>query len=232
MVQETKIEKTDGETRNLAPMVAGGLMMLYGLSKRSLGGGLLGAAGAGLLYYGATGRNPAQALGEVTGKSSANEGVSVHRAVTINRSPREVYDFWRQLENLPRFMHHLESVEQLDERRSRWKARLLGGMPLTWEARITRDEPGEVLAWETVPGSDIEHFGHVRFQPAGADEGTQLYVEMSYRPPMGVAGEAVARLLNTITEQQIKEDIRRCKNILEAGEVPTVEGQTSGRASR
>jgi uncharacterized membrane protein len=231
MVQETQSKKMGSEGRNLGPMVAGGLMMLYGLSKRSLGGGLLGAAGAGLLYYGATGRSPAQTISEVAGKSSAKEGVSVHRAVTINRSPREVYDFWRQLENLPRFMQHLESVEQLDERRSRWQARLLGGMPLTWEARITRDEPGEVLAWETVPGSEIEHFGHVRFQPAGADEGTELYVEMSYRPPMGVAGEAVARLLNTITEQQIKEDIRRCKHILETGEVPTIEGQSSGRKS-
>lgn len=230
MVQETKSKKTD-EARNLGPMVAGGLMMLYGLSKRSLGGGLLGAAGAGLLYYGATGRNPAKTITEVTGRSSATEGVRVHRAVTINRSPREVYEFWRKLENLPRFMQHLESVEQLDERRSRWKARMLGGMPLTWEARITRDEPGEVLAWETVPGSAVEHFGHVRFQPAGADEATELYVEMSYRPPMGVAGEAVARLLNTVTEQQIKEDIRRCKQILETGEVPTVEGQPSGRKS-
>lgn len=228
MAQETKTRKTTDDSRRWGPAVAGGLMMLYGLSKRSFGGGLLGAAGAGLLYYGATGRNPAQTVAEMTGSSSAKEGIDIHRAVTINRSPQEVYDFWRNLENLPSFMQHLERVEQLDERRSRWHARLLG-VPLSWEARITRDEPGKVLAWETVPGSDIEHYGHVRFQPAGPDEGTELYVEMSYRPPMGSTGKAVASSLNTITEQQIKEDIRRCKQILETGEVPTVEGQSSGR---
>ena len=191
---------------------------------------MLGAAGAALLYRGLTGRNPvAGMLEEVT--DSATNGIHVRRAVTIRRSPEDVYRFWRRIENLPRFMEHLKSVEDLGDGRSRWEAQIPGPLPLSWEARVVRDEPGEVLEWETLPDSTVAHEGQVRFVPADGGQATELHVSLSYRPPMGVAGAAVAQLFNTVTAQQIKEEIRHCKHLLEAGEIPTTEGQPSGRES-
>jgi len=212
-----------------AATLGGGLMLAYALRRRSWSSALIGAGGAALLYRGATGQNPAErVLQEV---SQTADGIQVHKAVTIQRSPEDVYRFWRRIENLPRFMQHLKSVEALDDGRSRWEARIPGPLPLNWEARVVRDEPGEILEWETVAGSTVEHEGQVRFVPKDGGRATELHVTFSYLPPLGVAGAAVAQLFNAVTEQQIKEEIRNCKQLLEAGEIPTIEGQTSGRVS-
>lgn len=214
-------------TGRTAPAIAGGLLLVYALGRRLWPSLVAAPLGGALVYYAATGRNPLVTLR--TGGSLHGEGVIIHRAVTIRRAPEEVYDFWRRLENLPRFMSHLDSVTDLGEGRSRWEARTPGGIPMQWEARITADEPGQRLAWETLPGANVRHQGEVTFQPAPGDDETELHVEMAYAPPGGGVISAVAELLNAITSQQVKEELRACKQILEAGEIPTVEGQPSGR---
>jgi uncharacterized membrane protein len=126
-------------------------------------------------------------------------------------------------------MSHLDSVTDLGAGRSRWEAHTPGGLPLQWEAEITADEPGQRLAWETLPGANLRHHGSVTFRPAIAAGETELHVEMTYAPPGGAVATAVAELLNGLTSQQVKEQLRACKQILEAGEIPTTEGQPRGR---
>ena len=215
------------EPERIAPAVVGGLLLVYALGKRSWQSAVTAPLGGALVYYAATGRNPLITLR--TGGSLHDDGVTIHRAVTIRRSPQEVYDFWRRLENLPRFMSHLDSVVDLGEGRSRWQAHTPGGLPLHWEARITVDESGRRLAWETLPGANVRHYGDITFRPTLTEGETELHVEMTYAPPGGAIASAVAELLNGITSQTVKEQLRACKQILEAGETPTVEGQPSGR---
>ena len=229
MSEEAIFSENNGKGVRWATALGGGALVLYAMRQRSWTSPFVAAAGTVLVYRSTTGQYPAQELLErVT--NTADSGIHVHKAVTIQRSPDDVYDFWRRLENLPRFMHHLHEVEDLGEGRSRWHARLPASMPVSWEAIIVGDEPGRLLQWETAPDATVQHHGQVRFLDAGGDRGTELHVDMRYRPPLGVAGAAVAQLFNTITEQQIKEDIRRCKHILEAGEIPTTDGQPSGRS--
>lgn len=211
-----------------AAALSGGALLFYALRERSWRSPLIGAAGAALLYRGATGRNPAAQLLEEASEGSLN-GIEVHQALTIQRTPEDVYRFWRRIENLPRFMAHLKAVEEIGDGLSRWEARIPGPTPLSWEARLVRDEPGELLEWETTPDSTVMHEGQVRFKDRDGGTATELHVSLSYRPPLGVAGAAVAQLLNGVTEQQIREDIRRGKQLLEAGEIATTEGQPSGR---
>src|SRR5690606_4832794 len=137
---------------------------------------------------------------------------------------------WWRLENLPRFMHHLRSVRELGGGRSHWVAKGPGPLPdVEWLAEITDEEENEVLAWRSLPGADVTNAGHVRFADAPGG-GTEVRVRISYRAPAGAAGAAVARRLDPVFGQMVKEDVRRFKHLLEAGEVPTTEGQPSGRA--
>lgn len=226
--------RTNGEDGGQWVAALGGSVLLfYALRQQSWSSPFLGAAGVALLYRGATGRPVAQLVEEI--RDVTSRGIEVHRAVTIRRTPEDVYRFWQRLENLPRFMEHLEEVEELGDGRSRWKAHMTGGMPLSWEAVTVRDEAPDasgsegVLEWRTEEDAAVDHYGQVLFVPKEDGKATELHVQMRYMPPMGAAGAAVAQLLNTVTEQQIKEEIRHCKHLLEAGEIPTTEGQPSGR---
>ncbi len=228
--------------------IAGGALLAYAGTKRGWTGKLLlGTAGGALLYRGATGHCPAYEQAGIStaepqegshvgqGADGRAKAVEVDEAVTVARPREEVYRFWRELENLPRFMRHIESVEALGEKRSRWTARVPKGLgTITWEAEITEDVPGETLAWRSLPGADIENHGTVRFDDGpegwGAEgRGTEVHVRISYRPPAGEVGHLVAKLLNPANKQMVKEDVRRFKHVLETGEVPTIEGQPTGR---
>lgn len=218
-----------GRRERLASLVGGGAMALYGLSRGSLPGLVAAAVGGGLIYRGATGHSPAyEAMGIDTAKGEESLAeIRITEVMTIERPRGEVYDFWRDVENLPKFMRHLESVRRMDERRSVWTARAPKGMKtLTWEAEVTEDRPGEVIAWASLPGADVENSGMVLFEPGPAGEGTVLRVTLEYRPS-GLAGAAAA-FLNPIVSQMIREDLRRCKNLMEAGEIPTNEWQPAG----
>jgi uncharacterized membrane protein len=146
-------------------------------------------------------------------------GIRVRRTVTVLQSPEQVYEFWRDFRNLPRFMEHLESVEILEGRRSRWRAKAPVGSNVEWEAEIVEDRPNEMITWRSLPGSEVDNTGSVRFLPAPGGRGTEIRVELEYDPPGGRLGAKVAKLFGEAPEQQVASDLRRLKQVLETGEV-------------
>lgn len=143
----------------------------------------------------------------------------VSRSVTINRGRHEVYAFWRNFENLPQFMRHLEAVKVIDEKRSTWTAKAPAGTSVTWNAEILEDVPGERISWRSLPDSSITNAGTVRFVDAPGDRGTEVHVELEYKPPAGMLGAAVAMLFREEPAQQVRDDLRALKQVLEVGEV-------------
>ncbi|MFG1869816.1 SRPBCC family protein [Micromonospora arborensis] len=152
--------------------------------------------------------------------------------VTVNRSPAEAYRFWRDVENLPRFMAHLESVRADDLRRSHWIARAPAGHRVEWDAEIIDDQPNKAITWRSLPGTRVPNAGRVRFVPAPGDRGTEVRVELRYAPPAGALGRAVAKLFGEEPEQQVRDDLRRFKQVLETGEVVRSEGSPNGISVR
>lgn len=150
-------------------------------------------------------------------------------AVTISRPPEDVYRFWRNFENLPRFSRHLKSVEVLDDKRSRWTTEGPNG-DVTWEAEMTEDVPGHRISWQSLEGADVQNMGSVEFVPAPGKRGTELYASMQFDAPGGAVGEFYAKMTGNDPEQEVGETMRRCKAILECGEIPIIEGQPSNRA--
>jgi uncharacterized membrane protein len=139
--------------------------------------------------------------------------------VTVNKGVEEVYDFWRNFENLPRFMRHLESVTVLGNGRSRWKAMAPAGATVEWEAETIEDRPNELISWRSLPGSDVQNAGTVRFSSAPGGRGTEVRVDMEYIPPAGKVGAAVAMLFHEEPGQQIHDDLRHFKQVMEIGEI-------------
>jgi uncharacterized membrane protein len=167
-------------------------------------------------------RNPAE---------SGSGEVQVDKCITVNRSADECYRYWREFENLPRFMKHLESVQTTSDNRSRWKARGPAGTSVEWDAEVTADQPGEFIAWHSLQGADVENAGTVRFERAPGGRGTIVRIELLYRPPGGSAGAAIAKLFGEEPSQQIDEDLRRFKQLMETGEIATTVGQPAGHRS-
>lgn len=156
--------------------------------------------------------------------------IRVEKHITVQRPAAELYSFWRKLENLPKVMSHLETVTELDERRSHWTAKAPAGLSVSWEAEITEDLPNQAIAWRALEGSDIENAGSVFFNELPYDRGTEIKVVLAYEPPLGKLGAAVARLMGEEPAAQLQDDLRRFKQLMETGEIATTRGQTSGRA--
>ncbi|HSH21570.1 MAG TPA: SRPBCC family protein, partial [Candidatus Caenarcaniphilales bacterium] len=152
-------------------------------------------------------------------KGGSSDGLRVRKSITVRRSPEEVYGFWRDFANLPRFMAHLESVEVIDERRSQWKVRAPIRGSVEWTAELTEDRPGELIAWRSLAGADVANAGRVQFELAPRNEGTEVRVEMEYAPPAGALAAVVARLAQEEPSQQVAGDLRRFKQVIETGEV-------------
>jgi uncharacterized membrane protein len=146
-------------------------------------------------------------------------GIEVTEAITINRPRQEVYGFWHNFENFPRFMAHLESVQMLDERRSRWKAKAPAGTTVEWEAETIEDRPNELIAWRSLPDSAVPNTGLVRFRDAPGERGTEVIVELRYQPPGGRLGALIAKFFGEEPHQQVKGDLRRLKQVMEIGEI-------------
>jgi uncharacterized membrane protein len=161
--------------------------------------------------------------GEVRRAVSRKRNIEVRKTIIVNRAPDEVYAFWHDFENLPRFMTHLESVEITGQGRSHWKAKAPAGRTVEWDAIIIDDQTNELIAWETVAGSDIDHAGLVRFQPAPGNRGTEVRVELRYAPPAGRLGSTLAKLFGEEPEQQIQADLRAFKSVMETEEVARAE---------
>jgi len=149
-------------------------------------------------------------------------------AVTIYKSRHEVYAFWRDWQNLPRFARHLKKVEDLGNNRTRWTAEGPQGV-VTWEAETTADVPNERIAWRTINKADVPNDGEVLFRDAPMDRGTEVVVHVNYDIPFGIFGELAARVTGNSPEAEIAEAVRRFKSILECGEIATIEGQPSNR---
>lgn len=151
--------------------------------------------------------------------ANGKQGIHARGSCIINRPPQEVYDFWRNFQNLPRFMRHLESVEDLGGGRSRWRAKGPAGTQVEWEAAIIADEPGRVITWRSLDGADVDNAGAVRFETAPGDRGTIVKVNIQYNPIGGALGAVVAKLFGEEPEQQMDDDLRRFKQVIEVGEV-------------
>lgn len=206
--------------------IAGTALAVYGVSRRRFWGGAVALIGAGLAWRGATGHSDVYAAFGIN--RSEKKTTLLEESVTVNRPADELYRFWRKLENLSSVFEHVLAVTEIDRRLSRWTAQAPAGATVEWDAEILADREGEVLAWRTREGSDVLHRGSVRFRTAGEGRGTVVAVSLEYEPPAGKAGVALAKLLGEDPAKQIKDDLRRFKQICEAGEVPTTEGQSAG----
>jgi uncharacterized membrane protein len=225
-----------GTTERNLSLAAGSILALLGLARRDLTGLLIAGVGGGLLYRGATGHcHTYEALGIDTADEEAKqqeaEGFHVVHSCLIGKSPQELYERWRKLENLPDIMSHLQSVKEIDDRRSHWvaSAPAIAGGKVKWEAEIIDDVPNERIAWRSLPGSYVENQGSVQFVKMPGDRGTAVRVELDYQPPAGRLGKWVAKLFGEAPDQQICEDLRSFKRVMEIGEEITTEGQPHGK---
>ena len=230
-------------------VVAGGALAAYGLKRKDWLGAAAGVVGGFLVERGTTGHCLAyEALGiSSTGagedavtlprKSDGAQGLrrqhggaatvdaekakKVHQNFTIfGRNPDELYAYWRRLENLPKIFHHLERVEEQDARRSHWVAKAPAGQSVEWDAEIVNDVPGQIIAWRSLPGASVPNAGAVNFRRAPGNRGTEVHVTLDYEPPFGKLGVAVAKLFGEEPSIQVREDLRRYKQLMEAGEIP------------
>lgn len=250
-----KNSNTSGETGNSPNVniseierwgssIGGGALAVFGLTRLltrgSVGGAVLALVGGALVYRGTTGHcNMYQALGIDTSEAGdnpnvsvrGNKGFKVEKSVNINKSPEELYRFWRNFENLPRFMNHLEDVTVTGDNRSHWVAKAPAGGTVQWEAEVYNEKENELIAWRSLEGADVDNAGSVRFEPDQAGRGTTVRVTLKYDPPGGIIGKVVAKLFGEAPDQQVEEDLRRFKQLMETGETPTTEGQPSGRSA-
>lgn len=219
-------------------VIFGSALAAYGLKKRSIPGLVLSAVGGAMVWRGATGHC---LVYESFGVSSRDEddarnvsvpygrGVRVEKYVTINATPVEVYTFFRDFSNLPRFMRNLERVDVHDAKRSHWVAKGPAGKNVEWEAEIINEVPNELIGWRSIDGSEVDNAGSVHFSPATGGRGTEVKVVLRYDPPAGRFGATVSKLLGEDPARNVQEDLRRLKMLLETGEVATTAGQPSGR---
>jgi uncharacterized membrane protein len=176
------------------------------------------AVGGYLLYRGISGNCPVSAAIEDR-RNRHTRAVNIRTSMVINKPREEVYSFWRQLGNLPLFMHHLQQVDERDSTHSHWIARGPGGIgTVEWEAEIVKEEPGYLLGWRSIPNSMIATAGRVTFEDAPGG-GTNVEIMITYRPPAGHVGTSLAWLLNVAFERMIEEDLQRFKRFLESGEL-------------
>jgi uncharacterized membrane protein len=198
-------------------LIGGGVLAAFGLSRRSKAGLAIAAAGGALAYAGA--------------RANAGTAPEANGSVVINCSPDEAYRRWRNLADLPQFMHHLESVTVLDDRRSRWVAVGPAGARVEWTAEIFQERPGELLAWRSVEGSEIDLSGRVTFRPATGNRGTLLTATTHFENAISAAAQSLATIFGKDPSFLMQQDLRRFKALIEAGEIPTIEGQPHGPRS-
>jgi uncharacterized membrane protein len=218
------------DTERWGSLITGGAMVLTGLSQRSLRGALMAIAGGTLAYHGAAGQKSLQET--VTEATGIDKGIRVEKTVTIqNKSVEELYQFWHNFENLPTFMKHLKSVTVIDGTRSHWVANAPLGNSVEWDADIITDRANQLITWTSVPGADVDNSGFVRFTAAPEGRGTEVKVVIEYNVPGGAVTAAIAKVFGENPEQQVGDDLRRFKMLMETGEIAISQGQSSGRQS-
>lgn len=209
--------RRNSRLKALGSITAGSALALFGASRKSLAGAAVAGLGGFLVYRGL--RETRHHVGPI----------HVERSFTINKPVEEIFSFWRNFENLPRFMRHLNSVKTTGERQSHWEARGPLKTSIGWDAEITDEQPNRFIVWKSLPGSVVDHRGSVEFRPAEHHGGTAVTVALDYQAPAGKLGQLFFRMFGEDPEQQVRDDLRRFKQLMEAGEIPTTEGQSSGR---
>lgn len=238
------VSQNVGNPERIASAIAGGGLIAYGIKRKDWIGALLGLVGGGLALRGATGHCQVyDALDIDTNESSLfergkekakdwfSQETEIVKSITINKSADELYAFWRNFENLPKFMNHLESVKVVDNARSEWTAKAPLGTQARWTAEITEDVNNEKIAWRSVENSEITNSGKVEFLPT-IERGTVVKVTIRYQPPAGKLGAFASYFLSEEPDTQISEDLRRFKSLMETGLIMHVEGQPSGREAK
>jgi uncharacterized membrane protein len=209
----------------------GALLLLLGASRRSVPGAYLAASSASLLYRGMTGRWPRflDGLKDKDTKTAlaGDRGIRVRESIRLEVPIGDAYRIWRRLEGLPNFMSHLESVTEMPNGRSHWVAVGPAGRRVEWDAEIINEVENKLLAWRSLPTSDVVTAGSVNFDTVRGGRSTQVTVHLQYAPPAGKAGAFIALLFGREPSQTIREDLRRFKQLLEAGEVPRATTQRS-----
>lgn len=217
---------------------AGAAMVLLGLKRGSLEGLLVAGLGGVMIQRSITGFCP---LYKHLGISTAlpaepgeyfEKGIHVQQSFTINKPAADLFQYWKNFTNLPTFMSHLESVRLLGDNKSRWVAKAPAGRTVQWDAEIINEEPDKLIAWRSLGGADVDNSGSVRFIPAHGDRGTIVKVVLDYIPPAGKVGAIAAKLFGEEPGQQIKDDLRRFKQMMEAGETAVVDQRVRGGQSR
>jgi uncharacterized membrane protein len=213
-----------GDTERIISVAAGAGLAMVGLLRGRWDGLLLSAAGAALVWRGYTGRCQCYAaLGIDTAPRKAatavpaRQGEKVEVSITITRSPAELYEFWRHLENLPRVMKHIKKVTSIDPLRSHWVANGPLGKELEWDAEILNERENELIAWRSLPGGDIETAGSIHFNPSMQEGATRVTLSMKYNPPAGKVGARIADWIGDGLEQKLEEDLQRFKHVMETG---------------
>lgn len=213
-----------GDVENWLALGSGTFLLIAGASRRSTAGAVMSACALPLIYRGVTGHWPAALNGYMQPnqlKDALGDGrIRVRESIRLERPLSDVFRYWRQLENLPRFMGHLRQVSETGNGHSHWVANGPAGLLVEWDAKIVNEVPDKVIAWQSLPDSDIVTAGSVNFEAMRGGRETQLDVNLQYAPPAGKPGEALASLFGGAPSQTIREDLRRFKQLIEAGEVP------------
>lgn len=199
---------------------------------RAATGAVAGAFAADVIDGVRLSRASSNGNGDGPAAREIEQPVQVTAAITVRRDRAELYALWRDFERFPDFMAHLEEVRATGTTTSHWKARGPLGMTVEWDAEIIDDVPGERIAWRSVEGSKIDNSGTVRFVTAPGDQGTELHVDMRYSPPAGAVGATIAKMFGEEPAIQLKDDLRRFKNIAETGEVVRSDGSPEGTLGR
>ena len=240
--------KNVGDAERLVSVVGGAALAAYGLDRRDVSGSFLAVVGAELIRRGATGHCLVyDALNVSTASDATSHGphrdlpasraatvrasraVKIEHVVTVKLSPAESYAFWRNPTNLLRVVEFVESVDMVNERTAHWRVRGPIGTSIEWDAEIINDIPGELFAWKSVRDAEIPNAGSLHFRPAPNGRGTEVRIVLEYEPPAGHLGAWIAKLVKENPDAQLRDALRRFKQIAETGEVLSVEGQTSGR---
>jgi len=220
-------------TDRAASILGGAALIAYGLTRRDRIGWAAALAGSGIAMFGVTGYCPcysAFAVNTAPGDSRVTRGIHVEETITIQSSPEELYGFWRNFENHALISDYLAQVKVTGPTTSHWVAKGPANKPLEWDAEIINDRPNELIAWQTLPGADIEHAGSVRFVPAPGGRGTEVHVTWQYYPPAGTFGAGIAKLMHREPSIQAADTLKRLKRLMETGDIIRVDGQAHGRS--
>ena len=214
-----------GTLERVAALTTATAVVAYGLSRRSLPGVCLAAVATPIAYRGLAGEWPRAGNGHspraVTRDAlGGKRGVHVRESVRLEKPIDEVYRFWRNLENLPQFMNYLDAVIDLGNGRSRWLAKGPAGTQVKWDAEIINEVESQLIGWQSLPGGDLTIAGSVNFDTVRNGRSTQVSVHFQYAPPAGRAGSLIATIFGREPSQTVREDLRRLKQLLEAGEFP------------